>query len=542
MSMGMLTALQLIGITAAYFTSALLLPYILLRKRLEVFPVFAKLSAGFVVGNFYIICLVLVLELLRLSCCITLVIGMLLPFIVLLYRKSKGRSFELFSHFVDSLRRIMEGDLTVKTIYGAQRKKPGFRCFFKERRLWVLEAAAFLVVIDMVFFVYGQNSFENYGYGCADIIGINAQINEMGSNSIFSDGISPLGFQCIIHYLHSVFGIKTMTLLRLFGIVQTVVLHLALLIFMKSICKSVFIPYLTTAGYAVFAVFDPASYSQFVLALPGEFGMIFVFPALLFLLSFFKERRKKQYLVLFAICVLLIPVIGFSTTEEYLAYVLSAAVGLFLDSALYGLLLLCKKPKAANAASFAVFIGAFVYASVSGGIKKPVILPEEYNLNEAVICTENILKDNKGKNFTWTIVSAGNECHMIEEYGSHYETIDFLLGMEEPLEETEEIIDTPTVYFYIEKKPVNYGGDGGNRAVSEEGANKALDGSGDISAYQGTGRWITMSHMYFWAEEFRKLYPNEMEVYYETDDFVCYRIRQNSHNPYNFAIDYGFNG
>ena len=62
-----------------------------------------------------------------------------------------------------------------------------------------------------------------------------------------------------------------------------------------------------------------------------------------------------------------------------------------------------------------------------------------------------------------------------------------------------------------------------------------------ILPYIGEQRWVTMSHMYYWARAFRELYPNEMEVYYETDAFVCYRIRQDAYNLYNFALDYGYN-
>ena len=50
-----------------------------------------------------------------------------------------------------------------------------------------------------------------------------------------------------------------------------------------------------------------------------------------------------------------------------------------------------------------------------------------------------------------------------------------------------------------------------------------------------------MSHMYYWAQKFMELYPNEMEVYYESDDFVCYRLKQNGNSLYNLAIDYGYN-
>ena len=47
--------------------------------------------------------------------------------------------------------------------------------------------------------------------------------------------------------------------------------------------------------------------------------------------------------------------------------------------------------------------------------------------------------------------------------------------------------------------------------------------------------------MYYWAQKFMDLYPNEMEVYYESEEFVCYKVKQNGNSLYNFAIDYGYN-
>ena len=54
-------------------------------------------------------------------------------------------------------------------------------------------------------------------------------------------------------------------------------------------------------------------------------------------------------------------------------------------------------------------------------------------------------------------------------------------------------------------------------------------------------RWILMSRMYYWAQAFMERYPNDMKVYYESEDFVCYVIPQNMYHQYNFAIDYGYN-
>ncbi len=129
--------------------------------------------------------------------------------------------------------------------------------------------------------------------------------------------------------------------------------------------------------------------------------------------------------------------------------------------------------------------------------------------------------------------------------GYHYETIEFLRNQAELKEDTGITIPTDTVYFFIEKVPILYldylNTIRPEREISLEGAETPLPQVKGILPYIGDERWVTMSHMYYWAQAFRELYPNEMEVYYETDDFVCYRIRQDGFSLYNFAIDYGYN-
>lgn len=43
-----------------------------------------------------------------------------------------------------------------------------------------------------------------------------------------------------------------------------------------------------------------------------------------------------------------------------------------------------------------------------------------------------------------------------------------------------------------------------------------------------------MSRMYYWAQAFMELYGKEMQVYYETDDFICYVVEQNTYSLYDF--------
>ena len=109
--------------------------------------------------------------------------------------------------------------------------------------------------------------------------------------------------------------------------------------------------------------------------------------------------------------------------------------------------------------------------------------------------------------------------------------------------DTKLIIPTKNVYFFIEKIPldytVTYSGTG--QSISKKGASQNLPNVGGISMYQGEGRWILMSRMYYWAQAFMEKYPNDMKVYYESEDFICYVMPQNMYHQYNFAIDYGYN-
>ena len=104
-------------------------------------------------------------------------------------------------------------------------------------------------------------------------------------------------------------------------------------------------------------------------------------------------------------------------------------------------------------------------------------------------------------------------------------------------------IPTDHVYFFIEKVPIDYTEhyEQSGQPISEQGAIRDLPNIGGIDMYKGENRWILMSRMYYWAQEFKRLYPNEMRVYLETDEFVCYEIEQNPYRLYNFAIDYGYN-
>lgn len=230
-----------------------------------------------------------------------------------------------------------------------------------------------------------------------------------------------------------------------------------------------------------------------------------------------------------------------SRNSIFFAYTIVAIWALAADAVVYLMFGWFRRTWMMNLSSLLVLAAVGTGIAEKGLVKDPVYV-KALETNGAVTCLTNII--NEEKDFTWTIVSANDELRMAEGDGYHYEIIEFLKKIKKGDKAAALTIPTDEVYFFIEKIPVNYAGTAEGMdlgGVSGEYAKEPLPSANGIFAYQGRDRWVTMSHMYYWAQKFMELYPNEMEVYYESDDFVCYRIKQNGNSLYNFAIDYGYN-
>ena len=224
----------------------------------------------------------------------------------------------------------------------------------------------------------------------------------------------------------------------------------------------------------------------------------------------------------------------------YYVYLLIVSITVLGDGLLYLIFMPRILTILRNAVSFILTVSMAAGMIHQGLVKTPDFI-SDYVSNGAFTCLTNIIKENKDE--TWTIVSANDETQMGLDHGWHYETITFLRKQEHINKDTKLIIPTEKVYFFIEKIPLNYSVvySGSGQSISKKGASQSLPNSGGIGMYQGEGRWILMSRMYYWAQAFMEMYPNEMKIYYESEDFVCYVISQNMYHQYNFAIDYGYN-
>lgn len=774
MSMETLNVIQFIELLIGFLGFTVGLPALVFYKKVKHFQASVRFLIYFVIGNFYIINLVQVLELVYVSYRITLILFTILPVIIAVIKIYKIPVWSCIKKIESELYHYILRELGFRSFLRHRLKEmcKAFKFLLRQavrllKELW-LDLPFLCILIYLIWKICGDGILNNWGYGASDVPVHNYWINGLVENKLYIAGIYPMGMHCMLYYLATVLNIPVYVTLRLFWLVQYSMIVFMLLLFLKGFCKTRFLPHLGVIGFVGLKYFVGISYSRFGATLPQEFGMLYILPAIYFLLEYFKTRKaelengenkirccsswnllgfamsfsltlsshfydsiiagiicvgiaigysawiwRKGYLfriivsgVLGVLMALLPMAVAFLTGKElqgsmywamsiiglkdYTVLVFRIICLIVVAITLAGILFLVRgmkrktisftenRPIRTDAKAILILFGVLgllllaatlfvgwnyketilwgyeqhviglpntkwlLYGAVivliigiiqrylgqkmngaiilsmfiaelllglilvSGNIGWPMLMEPyrvciyaaylipvivivtvdgivnllcfnhflrfqrviafgiatvllgystkldllkapfgggQLEMNEAIFCTTNILKDNKGKNNMWTIISANDELRMVELYGRHTETITFLQEMEFWNQNKEVVIPTERVYFYIEKKPLNYAGgyNGEIPEISEKQAKKALSQGAEMDAYSGKNRSVTMSRMYYWAQEFQKLYPNEFKVYFEDENFVCYYIEQNVYRLYNFAIDYGYN-
>lgn len=262
--------------------------------------------------------------------------------------------------------------------------------------------------------------------------------------------------------------------------------------------------------------------------------------------GFYGSRLVASAAYMFLMCVLLaskglgLPALMDSSRASiYFSYSLVIVPVLLLDGICFLIRLLVRRRPIMQLLSLACSTAVLLGGALGGMIKEPAYI-SPLQTNSAVTCLTNIIREDK--DFTWTILSASDERNTALDHGYHYEMITFLRQLEYYNHFTSVTLPTQTVYIFIEKKPVAIGGcTKAGKQIGLEDAEQPLSFSAGVAAYQSDVRWTTMARMYYWAQAFQKMYPQEMQVYYETDEFVCYELKQNTYRLFNLAIDYGYN-
>lgn len=152
---------------------------------------------------------------------------------------------------------------------------------------------------------------------------------------------------------------------------------------------------------------------------------------------------------------------------------------------------------------------------------------------------------------TWTVISPVNDLLAIHHYGYHYEVIDLLMEIENG--EKDIAMPTNDLYIVVEKRVMNQSGvyylpdyhgqlveqtrDIDETMIDLNYYDLGLPWRSPDEAYS-TFRQVTMTKLYYWMEEMKKAYPNEVELYDEDDITEVWHIRQSADFPINLARDY----
>jgi len=146
---------------------------------------------------------------------------------------------------------------------------------------------------------------------------------------------------------------------------------------------------------------------------------------------------------------------------------------------------------------------------------------------------------------SWTLVSDVQEYAMCLGYGYHYEWTDLLKELSSGV--TDINLPTKYIFFAIEKRPLKYGTmiNVGEELpvmdlVTDEDAAEGFNYTGNDMPYRNQRRQV-MAKAYYWSKAYQKLFPEEMEVYYEDENVIWYRLTQEMYYLNNLKIDYGYN-
>lgn len=236
---------------------------------------------------------------------------------------------------------------------------------------------------------------------------------------------------------------------------------------------------------------------------------------------------------------------------------LFAVLAVPLDVLFYLFGLRARRPVlyAASAVCFAALCGWVVKTHYHG------YLYCELTRYRAEIETMNSIVQDYPK-FSYTVVSPTDGLYHVIEHGRHEELLDFI----KCTEEDRYFIPTEYVFIFVEKKPLEYAQNHFSQGPSwiaeptgqEQHALHALGWSTapEILATQISleaarqeleeftkpfdcyrfSRTEVESRVYYWCQRFKELYPGEIKVYYEDEEFVCYYFQQEPEAPYDLSI------
>lgn len=299
MSLELITIIELIQTGCFYTLYALILPYAVFHKYLADKSLSDKFLFCVIIGNFYMINIVFLVFLLHIDNQITMYLFAILPVLFFWLKLNRPKIRYFVTLIFMAVSRLLLGEAKIRTIVTLLCYHP--KRFFRKLRkaVWkhlshhLLEWIALLGCTGFNLWYYSYHTIHNYTYGASDLTVHHQWINAMDEGVIFYHGIYPFGFHNVIYFLHSIFQTETVSLLRTFGVIETIYIYAMLYLLLRKICRSRFTPILGLVLFTLPNLFNFQATMRYQWSLPQEFAMVFLYPCACYLIQFFRQKREE---------------------------------------------------------------------------------------------------------------------------------------------------------------------------------------------------------------------------------------------------------
>ena len=302
MSIQVMNIWQIILMFFFYTFLTLLLPCFVLWNHLNQFKNLEKLLICYTAGIFYLVNLVYFLEIFKVSNKVTLIAGIIIPII---WEARNRRVAEKVSKKISQLSSNLK-KLDAGTFGNRHFADQTFHHFLKLlifpfiKLFWIVrkypvDCIFFSVMTVFIMIEFGGMTRYMLGYGASDIIVHSYWINQMKYNNIFAAGVYPFGMHNLVYLMHELTGFKIMTLMRLFYVVSDAYTMYALFAFMYLLFRNKYLSYGVTTANIITASFYNINVNadRFYATLPQEYGMMFIYPSLYYLIAFVVSRTAE---------------------------------------------------------------------------------------------------------------------------------------------------------------------------------------------------------------------------------------------------------
>ena len=265
-------------VITAYFFMFIAVPFWLRGYRFSQKSTSNKIISTFIFSNITVMFCVYLLVLLGIYHRLTLIL--LLLSLCVGYRhfiNPEGRG-DAFTRFLYHLKNLSDSvELPYVMLKNMLNKLKSTLLLIVKKITNPIAFAVTVVIFGFRMYLTGYHSLNNMFYGTSDMYLHTQWIKYMQMNQPFSGGVYPMGFHCVVLALSDVFGFNIVTVMRMMGPIIGFFLLLSLYFLLRRSMRSYFAVNVVLFLLVVLELFPNWATERHFLALPQEYGAIFLY-------------------------------------------------------------------------------------------------------------------------------------------------------------------------------------------------------------------------------------------------------------------------